>query len=93
MHVRDKYSSSSAALFTVIRFTHQLKARGEVCRPATHECDVTEFCNGTSEVCEEDFFVQNGHPCANDKWVCINGTCQSGGQQCQDLFGAGTLII
>ncbi|XP_031217384.1 disintegrin and metalloproteinase domain-containing protein 2 isoform X2 [Mastomys coucha] len=66
----------------------QLKARGEVCRPATHECDVTEFCNGTSEVCEEDFFVQNGHPCANDKWICINGTCQSGGQQCQDLFGA-----
>ncbi|EDL85375.1 a disintegrin and metalloprotease domain 2 [Rattus norvegicus] len=64
-----------------------LKAKGELCRPANQECDVTEYCNGTSEVCEEDFFVQDGHPCAEQKWICINGTCQSGAQQCRDLFG------
>ncbi|XP_076786936.1 disintegrin and metalloproteinase domain-containing protein 2 isoform X2 [Arvicanthis niloticus] len=64
-----------------------LKAKGEVCRPAVQECDVSEYCNGTSATCEEDFFVQDGHPCAENKWVCVNGTCQSGGQQCQDLFG------
>ncbi|GAB1299022.1 Disintegrin and metalloproteinase domain-containing protein 2 [Apodemus speciosus] len=82
-HFRD----FSAALLTVTHFTHQLKAKGELCRPATRECDLTEYCNGTSEVCDEDFFVQDGHPCAESKWICINGTCQSGGQQCQDLFG------
>uniref|UniRef100_A0A8C6HG89 Disintegrin and metalloproteinase domain-containing protein 2 n=1 Tax=Mus spicilegus TaxID=10103 RepID=A0A8C6HG89_MUSSI len=64
----------------------KLKQKGEVCRLAHDECDVTEYCNGTSEVCE-DLFVQNGHPCENRKWICINGTCQSGEQQCQDLFG------
>ncbi|XP_028614674.1 disintegrin and metalloproteinase domain-containing protein 2 [Grammomys surdaster] len=65
----------------------QVKAKGELCRPAQHECDVSEYCNGTSTTCEEDLFVHDGEPCAQHKWVCINGTCQSGGQQCQDLFG------
>ncbi|XP_051016691.1 disintegrin and metalloproteinase domain-containing protein 2 [Acomys russatus] len=65
----------------------QIKQKGEVCRLAIEECDVTEYCNGTSAVCEEDFFVHNGHPCADDQWICIDGSCRSGTSQCRDVFG------
>ncbi|XP_055466057.1 disintegrin and metalloproteinase domain-containing protein 2-like, partial [Psammomys obesus] len=68
----------------------KFKNKGEDCRPTSDECDVPEYCNGTSAVCEEDFFIQNGHPCGDNKWLCINGTCQSGAKQCQQLFGSGT---
>ncbi|XP_041530504.1 disintegrin and metalloproteinase domain-containing protein 2 [Microtus oregoni] len=64
-----------------------MKPKGEVCRPPRGECDLAEYCNGTSPVCAEDFFIIDGHPCGQDKWVCLNGSCQDGEQQCRDLFG------
>lgn len=79
----------SAALFSVIHFTHQVKAKGEVCRISSGDCDVTEYCNGSSAVCEEDFYVHDGHPCGGE-WVCVKGSCKDGKQQCRDLFGYGT---
>lgn len=80
---------SSASLLGVIPFPLQIKPKGEVCRPLNGECDLIEYCNGTSPVCEEDFFILDGHPCGNDKWICLNGSCQNGGKQCRDLFGYG----
>ncbi|KAL6092062.1 hypothetical protein STEG23_011619, partial [Scotinomys teguina] len=65
----------------------QVKTKGQVCRSASGECDLTEYCNGTSAVCEEDFFVQDGHPCADNQWICVNGSCQDGTKQCRDIFG------
>ncbi|KAK7820698.1 hypothetical protein U0070_026242 [Myodes glareolus] len=65
----------------------QMKPQGEVCRPLNGECDLIEYCNGSSPMCEEDFFILDGHPCGNDKWICLNGSCQNGGKQCRDLFG------
>ncbi|OBS73913.1 hypothetical protein A6R68_15552, partial [Neotoma lepida] len=69
-----------------------VKTKGEVCRPATGECDLTEYCNGTSAICEEDFFVQDGHPCADNQWICVNASCQDGGKQCREIFGRGLLL-
>lgn len=70
-------------------FPPQMKPKGEVCRPPSGECDLAEYCNGTSPVCEEDFFILDGHPCGQDKWICLNGSCQDGEKQCRDLFGYG----
>uniref|UniRef100_A0A8C6QHZ1 Disintegrin and metalloproteinase domain-containing protein 2 n=1 Tax=Nannospalax galili TaxID=1026970 RepID=A0A8C6QHZ1_NANGA len=61
--------------------------KGSVCRPANEECDLVEYCNGSAAVCDEDFFVHNGHPCGDNQWICINGSCQSGSKQCADTFG------
>ncbi|KAH0510382.1 Transmembrane 9 superfamily member 4 [Microtus ochrogaster] len=66
-----------------------MKPKGEVCRPPRGECDLAEYCNGTSPMCAEDFFIIDGHPCGQDKWVCLNGSCQDGEQQCRDVFGYG----
>ncbi|KAM7321390.1 hypothetical protein ACRRTK_019482 [Alexandromys fortis] len=65
----------------------QIKPKGEVCRPPREECDLAEYCNGTSPMCTEDLFIIDGHPCGQDKWVCLNGSCQDGEKQCRDLFG------
>nr|XP_004665848.2 disintegrin and metalloproteinase domain-containing protein 2 [Jaculus jaculus] len=65
----------------------KFKAKGQVCRAASGECDVAEYCNGTSGECQANFFVLNGHPCGKNKWICMDGECQNGEQQCLDLFG------
>ncbi|XP_054576286.1 disintegrin and metalloproteinase domain-containing protein 2 isoform X2 [Eptesicus fuscus] len=48
--------------------------KGTSCRSTLRECDLTEYCNGTSAECQEDFYVQDGHPCEQDKWLCLNGS-------------------
>ncbi|XP_028313720.1 disintegrin and metalloproteinase domain-containing protein 9-like isoform X2 [Gouania willdenowi] len=60
---------------------------GSVCRSSTDECDLPEFCNGSSSVCQSDVFVQDGAPCRNQQSFCYNGRCQHYERQCQDIFG------
>ncbi|XP_073758621.1 disintegrin and metalloproteinase domain-containing protein 2 isoform X3 [Callorhinus ursinus] len=67
----------------------QYSAKGEICRPPTDECDLPEYCNGSSATCQDNFFVQNGHPCGENQWLCLNGSCISGIKQCTDVFGEG----
>ncbi|XP_077008673.1 disintegrin and metalloproteinase domain-containing protein 2 isoform X2 [Tamandua tetradactyla] len=66
------------------------KAKGEECRSPVDECDLTEYCNGTSASCQDDFFVQNGHPCGQNQWLCVEGKCVSGIKQCTETFGEDT---
>uniref|UniRef100_A0A8C0QU83 Disintegrin and metalloproteinase domain-containing protein 2 n=1 Tax=Canis lupus dingo TaxID=286419 RepID=A0A8C0QU83_CANLU len=65
----------------------QYSAKGEICRISTDECDLPEYCNGSSATCQDNFFVQNGHPCGENQWVCLNGSCISGLRQCIAVFG------
>uniref|UniRef100_A0A8C9ISX0 Disintegrin and metalloproteinase domain-containing protein 2 n=1 Tax=Piliocolobus tephrosceles TaxID=591936 RepID=A0A8C9ISX0_9PRIM len=60
-----------------------------ICRPSFEECDLPEYCNGTSASCPENHFIQTGHPCGPNQWVCIDGVCMSGDKQCMDTFGGG----
>lgn len=60
-----------------------------VCRPSFDECDLPEYCNGTSASCPENHFIQTGHPCGPNQWVCIDGVCMNGDKQCMDTFGGG----
>ncbi|TFK08182.1 Disintegrin and metalloproteinase domain-containing protein 9 [Platysternon megacephalum] len=61
---------------------------GTVCRASTNECDLSEYCNGTSQFCQQDVTVQNGYPCQNDEAYCYNGVCQYYDAQCQAIFGS-----
>ncbi|XP_053181372.1 disintegrin and metalloproteinase domain-containing protein 9 isoform X1 [Scomber japonicus] len=60
---------------------------GSVCRSSTDECDLPEYCNGSSSLCQSDVFVQNGQACRQQKAFCYNGKCQHADGQCQDIFG------
>lgn len=61
---------------------------GSMCRGKTSECDVPEYCNGSSQFCPPDVFIQNGYPCQNNKAYCYNGMCQYYDAQCQVIFGS-----
>nr|XP_021537265.1 disintegrin and metalloproteinase domain-containing protein 9 isoform X2 [Neomonachus schauinslandi] len=61
---------------------------GTLCRGKTNECDVPEYCNGSSQFCQPDVFIQNGYPCQNNKAYCYNGMCQYYDAQCQVIFGS-----
>lgn len=60
---------------------------GSVCRSSTDECDLAEYCNGSSALCQNDVFKQDGHPCKQDTAYCYNGQCQHYDTQCQNIFG------
>ncbi|XP_072835268.2 disintegrin and metalloproteinase domain-containing protein 9 isoform X1 [Pogona vitticeps] len=61
--------------------------KGTKCRESASECDLPEYCNGSSPFCPQDVTVQNGHPCHNEEAYCYNGLCQYYEAQCQAIFG------
>ncbi|XP_004579340.2 disintegrin and metalloproteinase domain-containing protein 2 isoform X2 [Ochotona princeps] len=63
------------------------KARGATCRSTSNECDVPEFCNGSSAACPDNIHVQSGFPCGANQWICVNGSCIDPTQQCRSIFG------
>lgn len=64
----------------------QILPAGTLCRARTGDCDLPEYCNGTSPWCQEDLYVQDGTPC-EDGAYCYKGKCSSHGKQCKHLFG------
>lgn len=69
-------------------FKCQYLPGGSVCRSSTDECDLPEYCNGSSPFCQSDVFVQDGRPCRNQQAFCYNGKCRHHDEQCQAIFGA-----
>ncbi|XP_044293305.1 disintegrin and metalloproteinase domain-containing protein 2-like [Varanus komodoensis] len=66
----------------------KLRPKGTLCRDTVDEdCDLKEYCNGTSAECTEDFFVQDGQTCEADTGVCMKGICQSPDRWCRKIFG------
>ncbi|NXP14574.1 ADA32 protein, partial [Thinocorus orbignyianus] len=69
----------------------QFKQKNSQCRPpADPQCDLPEFCNGSSASCPPDFYTQDGHSCQHDTGYCYQGRCQSSDLQCQALYGRGS---
>ncbi|NXF88906.1 ADA20 protein, partial [Eubucco bourcierii] len=64
----------------------QLLPAGTLCRPSTGDCDLPEYCNGTSPQCLPDVYVQDGTPCEGGSY-CYHGKCSSHSKLCQHLFG------
>uniref|UniRef100_F7EP17 ADAM metallopeptidase domain 28 n=1 Tax=Ornithorhynchus anatinus TaxID=9258 RepID=F7EP17_ORNAN len=70
----------------------QIKKKGTLCRPAKHECDVPEVCDGRSTHCPKDQFRANGTPCHNGEGYCFGGECPTLQDQCTALWGEGSEV-
>ncbi|KAG8137133.1 hypothetical protein E2320_005675 [Naja naja] len=68
--------------------TEELLKVGTVCREAVSDCDLDEYCSGTTESCPPDVFKQNGMPCGIDS-TCYLGACLDIHRHCQKFFGKG----
>ncbi|XP_043856329.1 disintegrin and metalloproteinase domain-containing protein 30-like [Dromiciops gliroides] len=68
----------------------RFRIAGKLCRPRKSECDLEEFCNGTSEHCPYNSYIQDGTPCS-DHGHCFKGLCSSRNQQCKTLFGRSSI--
>ncbi|KAM3837825.1 disintegrin and metalloproteinase domain-containing protein 9-like [Vipera latastei] len=66
----------------------KLLKEGTVCREAASDCDLDEYCSGTSETCPPNVFKQNGMPCGTDS-TCYAGACLDIRRHCQTFFGKG----
>ena len=64
----------------------QVLPAGTLCRASTGDCDLPEYCNGTSPQCPLDTYIQDGTPCTDGAY-CYRGKCPSHSKQCQRLFG------
>ncbi|XP_045391733.1 disintegrin and metalloproteinase domain-containing protein 32-like isoform X2 [Lemur catta] len=72
----------------------QIASAGVVCRPQVHvECDISEFCNGSSPECSPDITIHDGHGCSNNTLVCFSGACPDPDQRCESIFGTGTVCV
>uniref|UniRef100_A0A3B4AB59 ADAM metallopeptidase domain 8b n=1 Tax=Periophthalmus magnuspinnatus TaxID=409849 RepID=A0A3B4AB59_9GOBI len=70
------------------------QSAGSLCRRPAGECDLPEYCTGTSEACPDDSFVMNGKPCSDQgPGYCYDGQCPTHQQHCWRLFGEGTKTI
>ncbi|XP_053277837.1 disintegrin and metalloproteinase domain-containing protein 28 isoform X1 [Pleuronectes platessa] len=65
--------------------------RSRECRRKQDDCDLAEYCDGTSNTCSEDVFAVNGHPCDGDLGYCYNGQCPRRPNQCIKYYGSGAI--
>lgn len=65
----------------------QFKPVGVGCREAFTECDLPEFCSGSSESCPEDFTKIDGTPCNRGQGYCYEGRCGSHEAMCSFVWG------
>ncbi|KAI0211212.1 Disintegrin and metalloproteinase domain-containing protein 12 [Lamellibrachia satsuma] len=61
-----------------------------MCRKSEVECDVPEFCDGTTGQCPHNAIVQDGQPCRNNQSYCYHGNCHTGADQCSYIWGPGS---
>ncbi|XP_035386430.1 disintegrin and metalloproteinase domain-containing protein 12 isoform X2 [Electrophorus electricus] len=66
----------------------KLRVAGWMCRDPLGECDLPEYCSGTSPYCPANVFLQNGEPCQGGTSYCYSGVCASLDNQCQLLWGS-----
>ncbi|XP_077000466.1 disintegrin and metalloproteinase domain-containing protein 20-like [Tamandua tetradactyla] len=64
----------------------QFTSAGKLCRAEVNECDLPEWCNGSSSQCPEDVYLQDGTPCQNGSY-CFEKRCNNRDGQCRKIFG------
>ncbi|XP_069924695.1 disintegrin and metalloproteinase domain-containing protein 32 isoform X4 [Oryctolagus cuniculus] len=71
--------------------TAEFRGVDHLCRPRLHpECDLPEYCNGSSAECPVDITLHNGVPCKNNETVCYEGNCPDLDIFCESVFGKGS---
>ncbi|XP_052608823.1 disintegrin and metalloproteinase domain-containing protein 25-like [Peromyscus californicus insignis] len=66
----------------------QFMPSGTVCRERVNQCDLPEWCNGSSAACPEDVYVEDGIHCLGRN-ICFQKKCNNRDDQCRKLFGKG----
>ncbi|CAM9793867.1 unnamed protein product [Rangifer tarandus platyrhynchus] len=59
---------------------------GTICRKVENECDLPEWCNGTSYQCPGDVYMQDGTSCTGGGY-CYEKRCNDRNVQCREIFG------
>ncbi|XP_061280950.1 disintegrin and metalloproteinase domain-containing protein 20-like [Bos javanicus] len=59
---------------------------GTLCRKEKNECDLPEWCNGTSNQCPDDVYVQDGASCTGGGY-CYGKRCNERDEHCRQIFG------
>ncbi|XP_059532195.1 disintegrin and metalloproteinase domain-containing protein 1a-like [Myotis daubentonii] len=67
-------------------FGCRLKSKGFMCRSALGECDLPEYCDGTSAECPTDTYKQDGTSCGRLHY-CVGGQCRNPDNQCMAMYG------
>ena len=57
------------------------------CRPAAIECDISEYCLGTSGNCPTNLVKSSGTACLSGQAYCWDGECRTITKQCQTVWG------
>ncbi|KAG8512504.1 Disintegrin and metalloproteinase domain-containing protein 32, partial [Galemys pyrenaicus] len=69
----------------------KFQSAGYECRRKVHpECDISEYCNGSSANCQPDVTIHNGHLCKDGKLMCYDGECHDLDARCEAIFGKGS---
>ncbi|XP_033621245.1 A disintegrin and metallopeptidase domain 3 isoform X2 [Fukomys damarensis] len=61
--------------------------RGNLCRRSIDQCDFPEFCNGVTEICEQDTKAADFESCSNNTAYCYKGRCRDTDLFCMELHG------
>ncbi|XP_048198882.1 disintegrin and metalloproteinase domain-containing protein 1b-like [Perognathus longimembris pacificus] len=64
----------------------QIQKRGFLCRPLVGLCDLPEYCDGSSPMCPQNRYLEDGSPCS-EVYYCLNGHCMDHSGQCVFVFG------
>jgi len=59
---------------------------GVECRSSDNECQLPEYCTGTSASCPANLYKEDGTPC-QDNQLCSGGVCMTHDLQCQIIWG------
>jgi len=59
---------------------------GVECRSSDNECELPEYCTGTSASCPANLYKEDGTPC-QDNQLCSGGVCMTHDHQCQFIWG------
>ncbi|XP_031195698.1 disintegrin and metalloproteinase domain-containing protein 29-like isoform X2 [Mastomys coucha] len=64
----------------------QILPSGTLCRKSENECDLPEWCTGTSYKCPDDVYVEDGIHCGISAY-CYEKRCNDRNELCRQIFG------
>ncbi|XP_074476040.1 disintegrin and metalloproteinase domain-containing protein 9 [Sebastes fasciatus] len=66
----------------------QILVSGTPCRESVNTCDLSEYCDGKTEFCPNDYNIMDGLPCQDRQAAayCYEGRCQTYDFQCRHIF-------
>nr|BAB86768.1 fertilin alpha [Mus musculus] len=62
------------------------KKKGSLCRPAEDVCDLPEYCDGSTQECPANSYMQDGTQC-DRIYYCLGGWCKNPDKQCSRIYG------